>query len=183
MRKKTDPALKIAFLVLICLTAWGCSGAALPEPFFNPLESRLIQQVPYFSNTLGAGGPAALASVMTYEGHPTTPEEALLVFGDNHPSPQAMAGFARRVGKQKVISFSGVPPQLLEAVRRNQPLIVRLGLAVPPLPAGIYAVVVGYTPDGPVLNAGNMHQQIIPWGKFLSSWYQADNLIIQINTP
>lgn len=180
MIKQTTLLLKIVSLLAVGLMAVACSPV-LPEPFLNPLESRLILQVPFFSDTRGAGGPAALASVMTYVGHPVTAEEVILHLGEKTPSPNALAVFARQEGEQKASLSKGTPELLLEAVRKNKPLIVRLGLLAPLLDTGDYAVVVGFTPDGPVLNSGDVQQQIIPWGDFLKSWHEAKNLIIQIN--
>ncbi len=76
--------------------------------------------------------------------------------------------------------FSGSPEQLLEAVRRNKPLIVRLDREAPPLRPGDYAVVVGYSPDGPVLNSCSIHQQIVPWASFLAGWHKSANLSIMV---
>ncbi len=166
-------------LLLTGLALWaGC--APKPAPFEGPLESRLILQMPYYSDDRAAGGPAALAGVLSYSGRATTADEAVLNLGDKPPLPQALAVWARQVGMKADFAIGGTPEELVEAVKANRPLIVRLDRELPPVRAGDYAVVVGYTPEGPVLNAGLVNQQIMSWSDFLAAWHQARNLIIRV---
>ncbi|MDR2946866.1 MAG: hypothetical protein LBV79_08990 [Candidatus Adiutrix sp.] len=169
-----------AVLLLAVMAASGCPMAR-PAPFVNPVESRLILQVPFYSDEAGLCGPSALASVMTYGGRPTTAEEAAMALNQERPTAQSMAVWARREGLSAEI-FSGAPEQLVEAVKAHKPFIVRLDRDAPPILRGQYAVVVGYTPDGPVLNSCAIHQQIIPWKDFLAGWYKSTNLSIMIES-
>ena len=174
--------LRLPFLLALVLGAIavaGCVGGAKPTPFTSPMESRLILQVPFYSDERGACGPSALASVMTYCGRSTTAEEAALALNQDRPAAQAMAVWARREGLTAEVS-SGTPEQLLEAVKQHKPIIVRLDREASPLKKGDYAVIVGYTPDGPVLNSCSINQQIVPWGDFLAGWYKSSNLSIMI---
>lgn len=177
MMKSLKP-LFLPAMILALIVGGGCQ-AAKPEPFTNPLESRLILQVPFFSDEAGACAPAALASVMTYCGRPTTAEEAALALNQERPAAQSLAIWARREGLTADVS-SGTPEQLLEAVKMHKPVIVRLDRETAPLKKGDYAVVVGYTPDGPVLNSCSINQQIVPWADFLAGWYRSSNLSIMI---
>lgn len=171
---------KLWLAAMLLALATGCLGRTfLPEPFESPLESRLILQMPYYSFEGGDGGPAALASVLTYNGRPTTVEEAAEIVTASSPSPVDLAVMARRAGLSAEM-LNGTPEMLLEAVRQGRPLIIRLGAPAPPLAAKDYAVVVGYTPDGPVLNSKSINQQIVPWREFLAGWHKAGNLIIKI---
>ena len=171
----------LALLAPLLIAVSGCLGRqARPEPFEHPLESRLILQVPFYSLETGAGGPAALASVMTYNGRPTTAEAAAELATAKNPSPVDLAVIARRAGLNAEM-VGGTPETLIEAVRQGRPLIVRLDAPVPPLNPRDYAVVVGYTPDGPVLNSKSVNQQIVPWGEFLAGWYKAGNLTLRID--
>ena len=168
-------------LLLAVISGVGCvSGGARPEPFTNPIESRLILQVPFYSDEGGACGPAALASVMTYCGRPATAEATALALDQERPTAQSMAVWARREGLTADVS-SGSPEQLLESVKMHKPFIVRLDLETPPLKKGDYAVVVGYTPEGVVLNSCSINQQIVPWTAFLAGWYKSSNLSIMID--
>lgn len=170
------PALLLAIIIGV-----GCvAGGARPEPFTNPIESRLILQVPFYSDEGGACGPAALASVMTYCGQPTTAEAATLALNQERPTAQSMAILARREGLTADVS-SGSPEQLLESVKAHKPVIVRLDRETLPLKKGDYAVVVGYTPEGVVLNSCSINQQIVPWTAFLAGWYKSSNLSIMID--
>lgn len=150
-----------------------------PTPFEQPMESRLILQVPYFSDDGDAGAPAALAEVLTYNGRPSDPGKVRLALDGRAAAPQIMVVMARQEGL-KAQFLRAVPADLLAAVRQNQPAIVRLDGAAPPLRQGDYAVVVGYTPEGPVVNSGHINQQIVPWSEFLAGWYQGDNTFIMI---
>jgi hypothetical protein len=179
---KRPGAARLVLLAAGLALALGCGAKPKPAPaaFTSPLESRLILQVPYYADERGAGGPAALASVMTFNGRPATVDEVVLHLGEKPPPPLALAVRARQAEMKADFFLGGTPEALLEAVRNNQPLIVRLDGAVPPVPPGEYAVVVGYTPEGPVLNSGTVNQQIVPWAGFLTAWRQAGNLVIRI---
>ena len=180
--------LKITLLVLgaVGIFLAGCVRPQLPfqpQPFDVPIESRLILQVPFFGAETQGGAAGALAEVMTYNGRPATAEKIVLALGAKTLSPHALAVWARGEGL-KARHFSADPPQLLESVRLNQPLIVRLGAAVPPLESGDYAVVVGYNSEGVVVNSRSINQQIIAWSPFLSGWLKAGNLALEItNDP
>lgn len=169
--------LPVIFLALIVLA--GCPGRTVqPAPFEMPIESRLILQVPYFSSE-GLTQAAALASVMTFNGRPHSPEEIKRSLGEGALKPKTMVVFARQA-ELKAEFYNGAPEGLIEAVRANKPLMVRMGASAGPLSAGDYAVVVGYTPTGVVVNSGVVNQQIVDWGAFLSGWLAANNLTIAI---
>ena len=176
MRKLTRSGGLFLF-VLTWAVLGGCG--VKPAPFTNPLESRLILQMPFYADERGGGGPAALAAVMTYNGRPTTVEEVVMTLGDKPPLAQAMAIMARQA-ELKADFYMGNPDQLVEAVKQNQPLIVRLDLPKAPVNAGDYAVVVGYTPDGPVVNSCAVNQQIVAWRDFLAGWHAASYLTLLI---
>jgi hypothetical protein len=176
-RRKTT----LLVLALSLAAASGCAKSRPPQPFEVPLESRLILQAPFFSAEAGAGAAGALAEVMTYNGRPVTAERIVLALGEKPPSPHALAVWARTEGL-RALYYHADPPRLVESVREGRPLIVRLGAAAPPLAAGDYAVVVGYNPEGVVVNSRSINQQIIPWGSFLSGWLKAGNLALEI-TP
>jgi len=168
-------------LLALCLTLSACQGGrrAKAQPFDHPAESRLILQVPFESSEIGACGPAALASLMTYNGQPSQTADLVLSLGEKAPSPLALVVEARQKGL-KAEYRRGRPEEILEAVRGNRPVIVRVDRAAPPLDKGHYAVVLGYTPDGPVVNSCSINQQIVNWGDFLAAWHKAGNLIISI---
>jgi hypothetical protein len=177
-RKTTLLVLAAAFSLA---AASGCAKSRPPQPFEVPIESRLILQVPFFSAEAGAGAAGALAEVMTYNGRPVTAERIILALGEKPPSPHALVVWARNEGLRALYCRAD-PPRLVESVREGRPLVVRLGAAAPPLAAGDYAVVVGYNPEGVVVNSRSINQQIIAWSAFLSGWLKSDNLAIEI-TP
>jgi hypothetical protein len=176
LRKKT---LLVLAAVWGLTTGSGCAKPRPPQPFDVPIESRLILQVPYFSAGAGAGAAGALAEVMTYNGRPITAERIVLALGEKPPSPHAMVVWARSEGL-RALYYNAEPSHLVKSVREGRPLIVRLGAASPPLAAGDYAVVVGYNPEGVVINSRAINQQIIAWSPFLAGWHKARNLTIEI---
>ncbi|MDR3038638.1 MAG: hypothetical protein LBV21_05050, partial [Candidatus Adiutrix sp.] len=129
----------------------------------------------------GAGAAGALAEVLTYRGRPTSAEKIVLALGEGVPTAHALVVWARREGL-KAEYYRGGPEGLLAAVREGRPLIVRLGAPAPPLAAGDYAVVVGYSPEGVVINSRSVNQQIVPWGPFLTGWLKAGNLTIDLES-
>ena len=173
--------------LLIPAALWGLmvvSGCAKPltlQPFDVPVESRLILQMPFFSAEAGAGAAGALAEVMTYNGRPVTAEKIILALGERPPTPHALVVWARGEGLG-ALYYNADPPRLVEAVREGRPLIVLMGADASPLSAGDFAVVVGYNPEGVVVNSRSINQQIVAWGPFLTGWLRARNLAIEI-TP
>lgn len=173
----------VTALWLLTLTlAGGCFGRpAAPIPFENPIESRLILQMPYFSDDGESGAAGALAEVLTYNGRPSDADKVRLALDGRPPTPQILTVMARGEGL-KAEFRQGTTDELLAAVRKNQPVIVRMGAAAAPLSPGAYAVVVGYTPDGPVVNSGHINQQIVSWANFLAGWHQDGNTLILIES-
>jgi len=173
--------------LLILAAAWGllavsgCAKSRPPQPFDVPVESRLILQVPFFSAETAAGAAGALAEVMTYNGRPVTAERVVLALGQKPPSPHALVIWARNEGL-RALYYNADPTLLVKSVREGRPLIVRLGAAAEALAAGDYAVVVGYNPEGVVVNSRSINQQIITWSPFLAGWLKSRNLTIEI-TP
>lgn len=162
----------------------GCLGRTVaPAPFEHPIESRLILQVPYFSDVGELGAAGALSEVLTFNGRPSDPDKVRLALDGRAPTPQILTVMAR--GENLKAEFrQGTPGDLLAAVRKHQPAIVRMGAAASPLGTGDYAVVVGYTPDGPVVNSGPGHinQQIVTWADFLTGWHRGGNTVILIES-
>lgn len=171
---------RLIFPALVIVTAGAaCQMGPRLEPFINPIESRLILQVPFYSadDTTGCAA-AALAAAMTYGGRPISAEKIELALGGRQ-SAQAMVVLARQEGL-KADLYAGSPDNLVESVRRHKPIIVRVDRAAGPLGRGDYAVVAGYTPDGPVVNSCAVNQQIIAWKDFLAGWHAASYLTLLI---
>ncbi|MDL2227205.1 hypothetical protein LJB86_06080, partial [Deltaproteobacteria bacterium OttesenSCG-928-M10] len=131
----------VSLVLTIMAAATACPMRPRPEPFTNPIESRLILQVPFYSADAPGCAAAALASVMTYGGRPTGAEKIELAL-DGSNSGQAMAVLARREGL-KADLYAGSPDNLVESVRRHKPIVVRVDRPAGPLGRGDYAVVVG----------------------------------------
>ncbi|MDL2260124.1 hypothetical protein LJB99_04550 [Deltaproteobacteria bacterium OttesenSCG-928-K17] len=169
------------FLVVIWAVVFmaACMGRGVkPAPFEIPMESRLILQVPYYA-TDEYPQAAALAAVMAYNGRPHDAEAVARALGGKPVGPKKLVVFARQA-ELKADFYNGKPEDIIQAVREDKPLIVKVEAAAGPLKAGDYAVIMGYTPVGPVINSGSINQQIVDWNVFLSGWLAARNLIISI---
>jgi ABC-type bacteriocin/lantibiotic exporter with double-glycine peptidase domain len=180
---KTSKIAACGFMLALSILSAGCLSA-LGRPkaaeFIVPIESRLILQVPFFVDENMSCGPAALASVMTYNGRPVAAESAALnLTADSRGMGRDMVIWARREGL-KADFYAGAPENLVECVRQHKPIIVRLDQAAPPVEKGSYAVIVGYNPDGPVVNSCSVNQQILPWSDFLAAWHKAGYFTVLI---
>lgn len=176
--------LRLFILALaVTMAASACAGLRAPKaaPFTAPIESRLVLQVPFHPNDAAPCAASALAAVMTFNGRPTIVDNAARALEGSgaREMGQKMVIWARHES-MKASFFGGAPEQLVEAVKAQKPVIVRLDKKAEPVAAENYAVVVGYTPDGPVLNSCDINQQIVPWSDFLSAWHKAGNLMVMI---
>lgn len=171
----------LPLVLLAVLVAGGCSlaGSAVPEPFETPAENWLILQVPYYSEGTGSYSQAALAALMTYYGRPRDMAEIGNDFGQRAIPPRRLVSYARKAGLKAEYS-KATPEELVRALRRNQPVIVLMGADAPPLKSGSYAVVVGYTQNGVVVNSTDVHQQIVDWAGFLTAWFEGSNSAVII---
>ncbi|MGL4208575.1 MAG: hypothetical protein ACRCTY_04230 [Candidatus Adiutrix sp.] len=174
--------IHLAFLCIALIFASACTFKTRPQAtaFNTPMESRLILGVPFLGYEENGGGPAALASVMTYNGRKTTAQDALGHLSTNIKAMgRDMVIWARREGL-KADFYAGSPDDLLAQIKLHKPIIVRLDLPVAPISKNSFAVVVGFNAEGPVVNSGIVHQQILPWSDFLSAWFKADYFTILI---
>ena len=170
-----------AIFLVVLMMATGCGVAVLPEPFNTPIESRLVSEAPYLPGPDGQTAPAALAMVLTHIGQPTTVEEVVTELGNKKSySALSLVQASKQLGAPAADHFYGNPEYLVEAIKKSKLPIVRLGLPIGQLKANDYAVVVGYTPSGIVLNSGEANQQIFPWSEFLSAWYKANALTVMV---
>ncbi|UQZ90228.1 hypothetical protein C4J81_13865 [Deltaproteobacteria bacterium Smac51] len=179
--KKGRLSILAVTVALILCSACVSTSAPKPGTFTAPMESRLILQVPFHPSDEAPCAAAALAAVMTFNGRPTIVDKTAMALESvgNREKGREMVIWARHESMKADFS-AGTPEQLIEAVKANKPVIIRLDKKAEPVEAGNYAVVVGYTPDGPVVNSCDINQQIVPWGNFLSAWYKAGNLMIMI---
>lgn len=168
-------------ILMLCLVISGCLGVGTVEPkkFDNPIEYRLILQMPYYPDGAGSYSQAALVALMTFYDQALTMEEVGLVYGRRTLKPSQMVAYARKAGLKAEI-YNGEPQALVTAIRRNKPVIVRLGEGAAPLKSGNYVVVVGFTESGVVVNSADVHQQIVDWPDFLTAWLKTSNLAVMI---
>ena len=139
-----------ALLVCALLALGGCAtqqvGALLAHPPAELPDYVELAPVPFFPQEEHQCAPAALATVLAYEGVATTPE----ALAGQVPGPErdgslqaAMIAAIRRHG---LVAYRLNPrlPDLLREVSAGNPVVVLENLSLPISPTWRYAVVVGY---------------------------------------
>ncbi|MDR2352169.1 MAG: C39 family peptidase [Deltaproteobacteria bacterium] len=175
-------------LLLTILFLTGCfSTKPLPKPFTMPQDSRLVLGMPFFPDETNLCGPASLAAVLTFQGYPTTIDEAAAgvqrwdLRGSLGPD---LVIYARSRGA-KATFLSMNPELLLDTLAKQVPVIVLVNMGAGPVVQGHFMVAVGYTFEGIVVNSGLIQQAILPWSRFLTDWFAMGNfaIVIEPNIP
>lgn len=170
-------AVLAALLALFsALALCGCAGS-LP-PGFTPPQSRvLLQDMPFHPQEDHQCGPASLAMVLNRLGDPASPEDiARAIYRKDLRGTVSLdlalyprtRGFSTRF-------FRGAPGDVVAAVDSGQPLLVMVDEGFGGIRVLHYMVVVGYAPEGVLVNSGRRREQAMPWAEFLSAWKGADN--------
>lgn len=160
----------------------GC--ATLPQP--PPAEAVQLANVPVFVQQELQCGPAALASLLSASGVPTTPEAltADLFIPARKGSLQVeLAAQARLRGRVPLLL---VPSEqaLVTALHEGEPVLVLLNLGVRSAPLWHYAVLTGYDPEqGYTLNAGEARPQVVVRRSFLRQWQGAAQWGLTLHKP
>ena len=160
----------------------GC--ATLPPPPAG--EAVQLANVPAFAQEDLQCGPAALASVLSASGVPTTPEALTpdLFIPARKGSLQVELAAQARLRERVPLVLQGGEPALLAALREGQPVLVLLNLGVKRSPIWHYAALTGYDPqEGYTLNNGKAVPQVVARGIFLRQWQWADRWALTVHKP
>ena len=176
----TLPAL---FTLALAFLITGCAARPEARPFTSPQQPKLLPGMPFYPDDTNLCGPASLAALLTYNGFPTTVEEA--TEGVQRWNLRGSIGadlviYARLRGAEATF-FSSSPEELLEYVDRGRPVLVEVDNGIGPVVSAHFMVVVGYTHDGVVANNGLVQQEIIPWSKFLTAWFRMGYFAMVVN--
>jgi len=162
--------------LLLALLAAGCAGPGVRTP--PPSAGVELTEVPFFPQQDYQCGPAALATVLTWSGAPTEPEQ--LVARVYVPARQGslqpeLVAEARRHGR---LSYEIEPSfgALLAELRAGHPVLVLQNLGLGWWPVWHYAVVVGYDPDADavILRSGRRPRHVVARATFERTWRRAE---------
>src|SRR5690554_6316401 len=174
--KRPRTALRAALAPLAVLTLVGCAGA----PRFDSLPETTIElrDVPFFPQTDYQCGPAALATILSYEGVPVTPDDltaALYIEGLRGSLQAELLAATRRHGLVPY-TLERRPEALFAALESGKPVLVLQNLGFDRFPVWHYAVVVGYDAEREtvLLRSGTEHRRKERLGRFLKSWRRGD---------
>ena len=167
----------------VALLAGCASQAGVGRTDFSPpAEARRISRAPFYPQRTEQCGPASLAAVLNHLGDPVTPEEAARAVyrPEAHGTLNLdLVLYARSRGYRSEWK-NGEPGDLIRAVDRERLSIVMLDLGMAGVHKFHFAVVVGYGPDGILLNTGRTPEQLAPWPVFLDQWSGAGNWVMTV---
>jgi len=178
--------------VLLALLSVGCAGAGSPadrSALESPSEptAHHILGVPFVPGQPGACGPAALASVLGFDGDPVTVEEIAHAIGA--PSlagvlPMDLERFAAARGAG-VHTTAGSLAWLRERVASEHPVVAFLDLGVGPVRQGHFVVVVGYDDEvgKVILYSGRDSDAAMSYGRFTAAWGRAGSWALTLEGP
>ncbi len=173
--KRSLPSLCLIGLLFYLMgcgsPAIGPNEALLERP---KLGVHLIQNVPFFPQEDYYCGPAALASLLTYYGHPTTQDEiAQEIYLPRHFGTLSMDLLLYSKAKgldTKVVE--GNLNLLKSEIEQKHPIVVFLNLGLKIFPKGHFITVVGYDDlsQAIIAHSGREPEQHIPYVRFLQAW-------------
>lgn len=164
-------------LAVVALAAGGCASA--PRFDTTTIEPTELVDVPFFPQTEYQCGPAALATILAYEGRPVTADQlapAVYVEGLRGSLQAELLGATRRHGLVPY-EIEPTPETLFAEVAAGKPVLVLQNLGVARLPIWHYAVVVGFdaSRDRVLLRSGTERRRSERIARFLRSWRLADH--------
>lgn len=156
----------------------GCGSPTIgPDkaPFEKPkVGIHLVQNVPFFPQEDHYCGPAALASLLTYYGHPTTQDEiAQAIYLPRHFGTLSMdlLLYSKAKGLDTQV-VEGNLHLLQSEVDQNHPTVVFLNLGLKIFPKGHFITVIGYNDLDQIIiaHSGQDAERSIPYAEFLQAW-------------
>lgn len=152
----------------------GCAVQPPSAPESAALPPARVEGVPFFAQTDQQCGPAALAMVMSWAGHPATPaglaDQVMSPARDGSLQPSLIAA-ARRAGLL-AYPLSG-EAALAAELAGGHPVIVLQNLGLSWLPAWHYAVVTGRDATTVTLHSGTRKDAVSGVRMFRRTWDRA----------
>lgn len=160
-----------AWIGLIVLSAAGCSGQR--TRLAMPAE-RLQLEVPFFPDETDHGGPATMASVLTFWDHPTEPqalkkEAPGMRLKGTIPVELLLAAQERGMQAR---SFKAGLQDVKDELKLGHPVVAYLNLRLRALPKGRFVVITGYDDGrgGFFVHSSLDANRFVDYGAFMSRW-------------
>lgn len=179
-RRLAAPALPV---LVLCVLLVSCSTHALPPGFHPPVDSASVAGVVAHEQRFQQCGPAALASVLNFYGHPATPDEiGAAVYRPSNLGTLNLdlALYPRTLGFATEW-YEGSLDGLIRSVRQKTPVIVMVDRGIGPLQANHFMVVVGYAPFGLVVLSGDREAEEVGWGDFDAQWAKTNRWTLEVS--
>jgi tetratricopeptide (TPR) repeat protein len=167
-------ARRASLIVAVLMT--GCTGTpTLDTSMLTPTE---LVGVPFFPQTDYQCGPAALATILAYEGLPVDAASlapAVYIEGLQGSLQAELLGATRRHGLVPY-PLEPDPAAVFAELQSGKPVLVLQNLGLRRVPVWHYAVVIGFDRerDRVLLRSGAERRRSEPIGRFLRSWQRAD---------
>lgn len=146
-----------------------------------------LEHVPFFPQEQYHCGPAALATALTASGAPAAPEELAseIYLPGRRGSLQVELIAATRARDRLAYPLPADPTAVLEQIAAGFPVVIMQNLAIRPLPAWHYAVVVGYdlAANELILRSGVTRRLVVDAARFMRTWERADRWALVILRP
>ncbi len=172
------------------LTLGGCASFTAmdaDEAFSTPPEAVELTDVPYHPQEALQCGPAALAEMLGWSGHETTPGalKGDLFIPTREGTLQTEILAQARIRNRVAYRIPGTFDALLEELHAGHPVMVFQNLGMAWLPVWHYAVLVGYDPEDEafILRSGEHERHKSPLDRFRRTWERADQWAVVIMPP
>jgi predicted double-glycine peptidase len=135
-------------------------------------QSRIIENVPFFSQTIYQCGPASLAGVLNYWGVMEDPDE---IAGEIYSASARgtldidMVLYAQKKGLLAV-EYEGNFEDIRKNIDSGRPLIVLVGYGFSIVQKNHFMVIIGYNDNGFIVNSGKSKGKFISEMDLLKSW-------------
>jgi ABC-type bacteriocin/lantibiotic exporter with double-glycine peptidase domain len=165
----------LLFILLSC---------AQPHDIRKAVASRIIENVPFYSQEARQCGPASLAGVLNYWGVDVSPEHiAAEIYSDSARGTLDwdMVFYAKRMGL-KVRQYKGSVEDITRNIDLGHPVIIMIDYGIWIYQQNHFIVVVGYNEDGILANSGKEQLRFISF-KYLSRIWKRTNFWTMLITP
>lgn len=155
-----------------------------PAPIAPSRHTQIIANIPFYPQEKDQCGPAALAGVLNYWGVKVSADEiASEIFsrGAAGTLNLDLVLYAKRKGL-RADQYEGDFEDLKKNVRDGLPLIVLVDEGFWIYQKNHFMVVVGYGPEGVIVNSGTEAHKGIPWKRFLKTWEKTRFWTLRIST-
>lgn len=167
--------VRAALAVALCFCFTGCA-ATLPHGFSPPSTRATLRDVPFHPQEDYQCGPSSLAMVLNRLGDPVSPDA---IAGDIYRKDLRgtvsldLALYPRTRGFSSRF-FRGSAADVVAAIDSGNPLLVMVDEGFGGIRVMHYMVVVGYSPEGVLVNSGRRREQPMSWAEYLAAWKGAD---------